>query len=308
MLDKLLTVIDKFINYVLIVFFLFLIVVGGYAFFDSYKIYDSSRLDDGIVGLKPKSENNFDFASLKKINKDIDGWITLFETTVDYPVVHSRDNYEYLNLDYKREYSTGGSIFVDYRNNDGFVDDYTITYGHNMMTGQMYSDIKNYENLDYFNQHLYGVLYTENDIYKLEVLYLAKVNAYEDDIYNLSAYANGHNDDLVKIISRKAEKSNIVNAYDKLLLLSTCDSYGSNDRSVLLVAAKRSNSNEVKTIEESVKANVVEGGQSIKSGAKMFKAIYDLWWVILAVVIILVLFGMMKWYFKKRKVLRNNKK
>lgn len=301
MLDKFLTSFDKAINYCMAVFFLLLILIGGYAFFDSYMVYDNVRLNDEIIGLKPKTNDHNKLDSLREVNPDVDGWITIFETTIDYPIVHSKDNLEYLNLDYERKYSIGGSVFIDYRNSRDFEDDYTVTYGHNMTTGQMYSDIKKYEDLGYFSQHLHGVLYTNDDVYKLEIMYLAKVNAYEDNIYDLITYANGRNDELVEKIAKKAKRTNLVNGYDKLLLLSTCDSYGSNDRTVLLAAVKKTDEDEIKTIEESVKANVTTENNEVQGGGGMFKRFLDFWWVVLIVVVALVVLGIVKRCFKKKK-------
>lgn len=301
MLDKFLASFDKVVNYCMAVFFLLLILIGGYAFVDSYMVYDDVKLDDEVVSLKPKSDDDYKIDALRQINPDVDGWISVFETTIDYPVVHSKDNLDYLNMDYKRKYSVGGSVFVDYRNGRDFEDDYTVTYGHNMMTGQMYSDIKKYDDPEYFNQHLHGVLYTKDEIYKLEIMYLAKVNAYEDDIFNLMMYANGQNEELVKKIAQKARRSNAVNGYDRLLLLSTCDSYGSNDRTVLLAAVKKSNEDEIKTIEESVKANVAVAGVGERNGGGMMRGLLDLWWLVLIVVAVLVVLGVTKRCLKKKK-------
>ena len=117
----------------------------------------------------------------------------------------------------------------------------------------------------------------------------------------MKTYANGQNEELVKKIAKKARRSNVVKGHDKLVLLSTCDSYGSNDRTVLLASAKKSDENEVKTIEESVKANVAVDDSGAVSGAGMFKRLTDLWWVVLIVVVSLVLLGVAKWWFRRKK-------
>ena len=51
-----------------------------------------------------------------KLNKDVVGWITIFDTHISYPVVQGKDNQEYLNKDVFGKFSFSGSIFLDYRN------------------------------------------------------------------------------------------------------------------------------------------------------------------------------------------------
>ena len=289
MLKKTLDFVDWLINAVMIVFFLLLILIGGYAFFDSYQIYDSVKLDAEIINLKPKKQEDSTIGELLEINPDAEAWITMFETTIDYPIVHSKDNLDYLNLDYKRNYTTGGSIFSDYRNTLGFKDDYTIVYGHNMATGQMFSDIKKYEDARYFDQHSYGVLYTADNVYKLEALYVAKVNAFEDDIYNLITYANGRNKALAELVRGKSIRGGVTEEVGKLILLSTCDSYGSNDRTVLLVRATSSSDDEIETIEDSVAENIGAGDSEGTAGGSGFWAGFkDLWWIILIVILVVI--------------------
>ena len=84
MLDKTITIFDKLINLVMIIFFLLLMLIGGYAFFDSYKVYDDTKLNDEIINLKPKVDENYNFEGLREINSDMEGWITIFETSIDY--------------------------------------------------------------------------------------------------------------------------------------------------------------------------------------------------------------------------------
>ena len=306
MLDKVIDFIDRAINFIVVVFCLLLMLIGGYAIYDSYKIYDNTALDDEVIGLKPKENNEFDIDALKKINPDIEGWIRMFETTIDYPIVHSRNNLEYLNEKYDGGYSTGGSIFTDYRNAKDFADDYTIIYGHNMTTGQMFSDVKKYEQADYFGQHLYGVLHTKGEVYKVEAMYLAKVNAFSDDIYNLITYANDRNSELANLVKNKAKQINYIEGVDKLILLSTCDSYGSNDRTVLLAKLTDSDRDEVTAIAEMVKEQVaVSGGAEQGWDFEKMRQIGR--FAVVIVVIVLVGLGVRK-YIKYRTHRREQKK
>ena len=300
-MDRTIRVVDKLVNVVMVIFFLLLILIGGYALFDSYKIYDDTRLDDEILNLKPSVDKDFNFTALQEINSDVEGWITIFGTTIDYPILHSSDNLDYLNFDYRKEYALGGSIFTDYRNARDFEDDYTIIYGHNMATGQMFSDVKRYENADYFNKHLHGVLYARDKAYKLEVIYLARIDAYKDDVYNLITYANGRNTELMNLVAGKALRANNVSNYDKLLLLSTCDSYGSNDRTVLLANLVDTEEEEIREMEQKAREMAKVSGEG--SGGEAWREFrpWDLWWIILIIIIIIVAVRVARRYLKKDK-------
>ena len=248
MIDKIIKKIDSLINLIAISFFIIFLLFGLYAFFDAFIVYDNAKLSSDILRLRPQDDETeqFSLEPLKEINPDICGWIRINDTNIDYPIVIGKDNSEYLNTNYKKEYSTSGSIFLDYRNQRNFEDDYSIIYGHNMKSGYMFSDLKNFENIDFFEQHKIGALYTENRIYKMDIFCIARVNAFSDDIYNLPIYKNGKKNDLINLFNSNASfKRQIEFAQDdKLLLLSTCIASGSNDRLVLVIRLSKPNEDE----------------------------------------------------------------
>src|SRR5699024_5620668 len=69
------------------------------------------------------------FDELLKQNEDVVGWITIEDTQVDYPILHSSDNIEYLTENYYGNQSRAGSIFMDFRNDITSSDLNTIIYG-----------------------------------------------------------------------------------------------------------------------------------------------------------------------------------
>ena len=71
--------------------------------------------------------------ALKAQNSDLLGWITIPDTKIDYPVVHTVDNEYYLNHAFNRNYLRAGTIFADYRNQKNLSRNRnTVIYGHNM--------------------------------------------------------------------------------------------------------------------------------------------------------------------------------
>ncbi len=143
-MDKSIKIINKIIDFVMTIVFLLLIIIGIYAIYDNYLVQKSGELPEDVLALKPSKETTSDISlkELKELNSDIVGWITLDDTSIDFPVVKGADNDDYLDKNYLHEYSTGGSIFLDYRNDALFGDQYSVIYGHNIRSGLMLSDIK----------------------------------------------------------------------------------------------------------------------------------------------------------------------
>src|SRR5690625_4446140 len=84
------------------------------------------------------------FDELLKQNEDVVGWITINDTQVDYPILHSSDNVEYLTENYYGDESRAGSIFMDYRNDITSSDLNTVIYGHRMRDGSMFQQLTKY--------------------------------------------------------------------------------------------------------------------------------------------------------------------
>ena len=238
MINKLIDKIDNLINQITITFFIMFLLFGAYAIYDAHIVSNTAKLSKDILRLRPEEsqESQFSLNPLKEINPDICAWIRINDTNIDYPIVRGKDNTEYLNRNYKKEYSTAGSLFLDYRNQSNFKDDYSIVYGHNMKSNYMFSDIKKFDNAEFFEQHKFGTLYTETEVYKMEIFCVARVNAFSNDIYNLVIYKNGKTSELISTFNSNASFKRALEftGNDKLILLSTCSSSGSSDRLVLV--------------------------------------------------------------------------
>ena len=201
---------NKVMNYIIYLLFFIIVCICFYAIYDSYQIYDRVHIDRFLRNAIDEVTNEVNFDYLH--NDNIIGWINIYDTLINYPILKSSDNKYYLNKDYKGQYSDAGSIFLDYRNNNF--------------------------NREYFNNHLNGKLKLRNKSYDINVLMFAKINAY-DIVYNLREVKN--NSDLVyRFIKSKSKYSSKYKYSDKLLMLSTCNDAHSNYRLVLLVSLKLS--------------------------------------------------------------------
>lgn len=227
--------IDNIVNFVVFILLFIILFISCYGIYDAYATYDGANLDSDIIDLSPDKNEEFSLDKLQKeINEEIVGWIKLDGTNINYPIVRSYDNSVYLNYNYKKEYSTTGSVFLDYRNDD-FNDDFSIIYAHNLNANMMFGGLIKYENSKYLEEHKTGTLYTLHGVYSIEVIEFAVLDAYSD-IYNLNLLTNGKNSKIINDISLKAKAKTdvILNDGDQLLLLSTCRGLETDNRSVLL--------------------------------------------------------------------------
>ncbi len=170
-----------------------------------------------------------------KLNKDVVGWITIFDTHISYPVVQGKDNQEYLNKDVFGEFSFSGSIFLDYRNACDFTDSYSIIYGHHMEYGAMFGDVVEFKNDDYFQEHKTGALFLLDDTYKITLFACVETQEFNNKIYNPIVQGKDNLDTLLKYIKDEAVQYRDIslNHDDKIIGLSTCAEAGTNERVVL---------------------------------------------------------------------------
>ena len=105
-------------------------------------------------------EYYIDFAYLSSINSDVVGWISIPNTRIDYPVVQTDNNEDYLRNSFRGVQDWIGCPFVDCRVNGDFTSPVTYVYGHDLNNGAMFPDIKNYREQSYWAENPYFYIYT----------------------------------------------------------------------------------------------------------------------------------------------------
>lgn len=161
-------------------------------------------------------EISIDWDNLKSINKDIIGWIQIEDTKINYPILKD-NNLFYLKHSYDKKYNSNGSIFTT--NENPFLDDETIIYGHNMKNGSMFSLLGKYLNDEFLNTHQNFKIYTPDGNYQATIFSAYSI-AFEIESNNIKKLSF---DERVQYY-QNASKCKVANVEtsDKIIKLSTC--------------------------------------------------------------------------------------
>ena len=228
---------NKILSFIAMVLVLIMLLYGGYSLWNTIMIYRGAFSSNDLLIFQPTGDgpNSITLGELMKLNKDVVGWIKIFDTHISYPVVQGKDNQEYLNKDVFGEFSFSGSIFLDYRNACDFTDSYSIIYGHHMEYGAMFGDVVEFKNDDYFQEHKTGALFLLDDTYKITLFACVETQEFNNKIYNPIVQGKDNLDTLLKYIKDEAVQYRDIslNHDDKIIGLSTCAEAGTNERVVL---------------------------------------------------------------------------
>ncbi len=179
---------------------------------------------------------------LKQTNPDTVGWLTVNNTTVNYPVVQANNNSYYLNHDFNKNSNSLGWVFMDYRNNASDLDQNTVIYGHNiakakLMFGNLSATLKSswYTKAD--NQYI--TFNTERGDMQWRIFSIYTIAATNDYLYNTFATQADFLAFVEKMRSRSIYNFGAeIKENDKIITLSTCQSNGKNRLVVHAVLVK----------------------------------------------------------------------
>ncbi|MFD0704264.1 class B sortase [Alloscardovia venturai] len=235
-------VLDSIISNILLILAALLFLLGFYALWDSQQVYAAASPSE-YESYKPQAQQGKDpletftgFKQLQKRNPDVMGWINIYGTNVDYPVVQGHDNEKYINTDALGEYSATGALFLDSRNSKNFDDFNSIIYGHHVDSGVMFGHLSRFMDKKFFDSHKYGSIYYNGKQRGLEIFGVMEVDAYDGDIYNPGIRGDAQRMQyLSNILAHTAHKRDIsVGPHDSIVLLSTCYLNATNGRHIVL--------------------------------------------------------------------------
>ena len=242
----------KYIQIIFIIIFIISIFGVIYYFYNANKekqvykeILNNIEIDEEQV-TDERTERMLQVEELKKENQDIVGWIEIEGTNINFPVLQGTDNQYYMEHTYTKEYSKGGSIFLDKSYDWNLPSTNLLLYGHNNKNGTMFQNLLKYKDESFYKEHPTIRFTTINDDCQYEIIsaFLSRVY-YEDeqDVFRYYYFINANDETEYNNYIEESKKASLYDTGksseygEQLLTLSTC-SYHTEDGRFVVVAKK----------------------------------------------------------------------
>lgn len=191
---------------------------------------------DVTTEAEPDAAVKHDVTMLRKRNTDCIAWISIPDTEISYPVMHTpSEPQRYLRLNFDRKYSVSGVPFMDYRCTEESTN--CIVYGHNMKNGTMFADLISYTDKSFCETHPEILWETGTDSHVYSIYAVATVKK-TDSWYNFidADTEEEFKQQIVTLKSKALYTTDVEPIFgEKILTLSTC--YGSEKNGRLIVVA-----------------------------------------------------------------------
>ena len=232
---KIVKAVDKTTDVIMAVFFILCLLIGFYIAYDSYYVYSKASVDRlNVYRPMVMEDNSIDTTSLKSLSKDVVGWITIDETSIDYPVLQGLTNMDYINTDPFGDFSLAGSIFLDSGNSKDFSDSYNMIYGHHMEHGYMFGSLDEFKSATYCNEHQTGkIVTTDGEVIRIKLYAVVKGVTTDNIIFDV----NVGNKDVEQLVEHIKDNNMYININDtnnkRVFALSTCADSISQERLIV---------------------------------------------------------------------------
>ena len=175
---------NHLVDGVFVLLMLFLLLCSIYIKMDSDSVYQAADPRQWVQYKPEFPEEVETFEDLQKKNSDVVGWLTVYGSTIDYPVLYSdQDNNYYLNHNALKEPESSGSIFLDYRNHPDFTDFNNILHGHHMARHKMFGDLDRFADEKYFQEHEFGNVFFDGKDHSFQIIATILTDGYDGNIY-----------------------------------------------------------------------------------------------------------------------------
>lgn len=207
-----------------------MLALAGYALWDDGRVLASA---DALVESRPEEPGAL--AELMVENPDVVGWLTVDNTSIDYPVVQGADNFEYLDKGPDGQPNPLGSVFLDAESDPSFHEPFEVVMAHHAVLGKMFGDLDRFLDRAFFDENQSASLMLPDRKLALEVVAVCRVDAYDADLYG-TPFGSGDMERVARRVGETAvfEREGSYSATDQLIGLSTCYSTGTDIRTMLV--------------------------------------------------------------------------
>lgn len=190
-----------------------------------------------------KNEVLKDFSTLKALNNDFVGWLSIPNTKLDYPVMQTNNHPDYyLRKNFYKQYSDLGTPYAEEGCDIDLPSDNITIYGHHVKDGSIFGSLDEYVNKDYYENNKFIYFDTMNYFAKYEIIAVYKTVVYTGklDEFKYWNFINAENEDEYNSFINKIKDLSLYNIEnsaefgDKLISLSTCEYSRKNGRLVIV--------------------------------------------------------------------------
>ena len=218
------------------------------AFEEIAEVVENAPAEEEIPEDKPVSEGEDILAKYKELylqNEDMVGWISIAGTTINYPVMQTKNNPNfYLKHNFEKEYSDLGVPYIQ-EDCDILTGDNLIIYGHHIKGQKMFGALEDYKSKSFYGEHKIIQFDTLTEQAEYEIVAVFKTVAYSSQGYRYYDFVDAENEDEFNAYVGKCKElalydTGVTAKYgDRLITLSTCEYSAQNGR--LVVVAKKAN-------------------------------------------------------------------
>lgn len=139
---------------------------------DDVQVQEEAENLQETTGLAYESAEDaeIDFAALKAENEDVFAWLHIPGTDIDYPVLQSVESDDYYEShDAFGKESDAGALYTELANLTNMCDFNTVIHGKSAKEDDIFTELYNYANPDFFEEHGEVYLYLEDNLLTYEV-------------------------------------------------------------------------------------------------------------------------------------------
>ncbi|MBQ5851219.1 MAG: class B sortase [Lachnospiraceae bacterium] len=207
------------------------------------------KLFDGQTNIKAQDNEEYTspYKELFDANKDMIAWISIPETNIDYPVMHTpSDEQFYLHRNFFGEEDKNGTLFLDRRCNINDNEDNLIIHGHHMKSGAMFGSLPKFLNEEYKNKHSQIYLYTRDEerVYEIIACFTSKLYRQDSEGFKYYEYIDLNSAEQLEAFNEGIKQLNKYSTTpdfkqgDEFITLSTCSYHTKNGRLAVVARIK----------------------------------------------------------------------